>query len=155
MQADHFDQIPLFQGLNPAQRNLLRPLFDSCDCYEGTVLFEQGDPAECLYLIVRGEVTIRYKPEDGPAITLARVRPGGIVGWSAVLGRQFYTSGAECSTYCQVLRLQGEALRRLCEQYPETGELILEGLAGAYAERNPTANGQVIDLLKQGLAYGH
>lgn len=153
--GDFFDQLPLFARLTPAQHSLLRPLFIPCELYGGSLLFEQGDPADHLYMVVSGEVVIRYKPEDGPTIILARVRPGGVVGWSAVLGRQTYTSGAECTVFSRVLKLSSEDLRNLCELYPETGEAILEGLAGAYAERNHSANGQVIDLLKQGLAYGH
>ena len=155
MQGDVFDRIPLFKGLSAAQRSLLRPLFISYDAYGGTVLFEQGEPADSLYLIVSGEVIIRYKPEDGPVICLARVRPGGVVGWSAALGRQVYTSGAECTVYSEILRIRSEDLRNLCEQYPEVGELLLERLAHVIAERLQDTNGQVLDLLKQGLAYGH
>ena len=155
MPGDSFDQVPIFEGLSSAQRSLLRPLFIPCDYYGGSVLFEQGDPADCLYVIISGEVVIRYKPDDGPVIILARVHPGGVVGWSAALGRREYSSGAECAIYSQVLRVRGEDLRELCEQYPETGEIILERLAGAIAMRIRNTNDQVIDLLKQGLAYGH
>ena len=155
MHGDVFDRVSLFQGLSPAQRSLLRPLFIPFDAYGGTVLFEQGDHAESLFLVVSGEVIIRYKPEDGPAICLARVHPGGVFGWSAALGRQAYTSGAECSIYSEILRIRSEDLRNLCEQYPETGELILERLSCVIAERLQDTNGQVLDLLKQGLAYGH
>ena len=91
------DQFNLFDGLTPDQRQLLRPMFVPCDGYSGTVLFEQGDPAEHLFWVVVGEVTINYKPDDGAAITVARVRPGGVVGWSAALGSRAYTSSAACT----------------------------------------------------------
>jgi CRP-like cAMP-binding protein len=155
MYGDVFDQFVLFRGLSPAQRSLLRPLFILINAYGGTILFEQGDPAESLYLVISGEVVIRYKPEDGPVICLARVRSGGVLGWSAALGRQSYTSGAECSVYSEILRIRSEDLRSLCEHYPETGELVLERLSCLIAERQRDTNGQVLDLLKQGLAYGH
>ena len=155
MQGDVFDRIPLFNDLSPAQRSLLRPLFIPFDAFGGTVLFEQGDPAENLYLVVSGEVIVRYKPEDGPVICLSHVHAGGVVGWSAALGRQAYTSGAECTIYSELLRIKSEDLRNLCEQFPETGELILERLASMIAERLQDTNGQMLDLLKQGLAYGH
>ncbi len=155
MQIDVFNQLPLFEGLSFAQRNLLRPLFIPCEYHGGTVLFEQGDPAENLYLILVGEVVIRYKPEDGPEITLAHLRDGGIVGWSAAFGRSSYTSGASCISYTQALRVRGEDLREMCERYPETGDLILMRLADAIAERMSNTNEQVVDLIKQGLAYGH
>lgn len=151
MSGDIFDKLALFKNLDVEQRRLLRPLFLPCDCYTDTVLFEQGDRADYLYLVVSGEVTIRYKPEDGPPITVTRVRPGGIVGWSAALGSRFYTSAAECSSYTQMLQVRGSDLRELCEQHPETGILILERLAEVIAQRLRNTHEQVMALLKQGL----
>jgi CRP-like cAMP-binding protein len=149
MPGDIFDQLPLFQDLSHDQRELLRPLFLPVDYYTGTVLFEQGDPAEYLFLVVVGEVTIYYKPDDGPAIQVAHVRPGGIVGWSAALGSRSYTSGAICEEYTQMLRLRGEDLRNLYNECPETGILVLERLATVIAERLRNTHEQVMALLLQ------
>ena len=55
------------------------------------------------------------------------------------------------SEYSQMLRVRGEDLRILCEQYPDTGILILERLATVIAERLRNTHDQVMDLLKQGM----
>lgn len=154
MPGDIYQHLPLFQDLSPAQIHLLRPMFVPCECYTGSVLFEQGDPANYLYMVVDGEVIIRYKPEDGSEITIARVRPGGVVGWSAVLGNRQYTSAAVCTEYTQMLRVRRRDLRYLCEEHPETGILILERLAWVIAERLRHTHEQVISLLKQGIHIG-
>jgi CRP-like cAMP-binding protein len=154
MPDDVFDQIPLFQGLSPEQLNVLKPLFAPLDCHAGTVLFEQGEPALYLYLVVSGEAIIRYKPEDGQDITIARVRPGGIVGWSAVIGRRFYTSAAVCMQYSQMLRVRGSDLQALCEQKPDTGVIILERLANVIGERITATHPEVKAILENGLRNG-
>jgi CRP-like cAMP-binding protein len=154
MSSDIYQQLPLFQDLKPAQLQLLKPIFLPCDCYTGDALFEQGDFAEYLYLVVSGEVTIRYKPEDGTPITITRVRSGGVVGWSAALGNRQYTSGAICTDYTQMLRVRGRDLKHLCEEYPDTGILILERLAWVIAERLRHTHEQVVELLKQGIGSG-
>jgi CRP/FNR family transcriptional regulator, cyclic AMP receptor protein len=151
MPKDVFDRLPLFQDLSPVQREALRPLFIACDCYGDTVLFKQGEDAEYLYLVVVGEVLITYKPEDGPPITVARVGPGGVVGWSAALGNRLYTSSAACTVYTQMLRVYGGDLRNLCRQDPDTGVIVLDHLATIIAERLRHTHDQVISLLKQGL----
>jgi CRP-like cAMP-binding protein len=152
MPTDVFDRLPIFQDLSPAQREALRPLFMPCDCYGDSVLFQQGDSAEYLYLVVSGEVLISYKPEDGPPITVARVGPGGIVGWSAALGNRLYTSSAACTIYTQMLRVRGVELRNLCRQDPDTGVIVLDHLATIIAERLRHTHDQVISLLREGLA---
>lgn len=151
MSGNLFESFFIFQDLNPEQRALLRPLFQPSHEPAGTVIFEQGDPAEYLYLVVDGEVNIRYKPEDGPVINVARVRPEGVVGWSAALGNLTYTSGAVCATDCQMLRLSNQDLRWLYKQHPETGALLLERLAAVIAERLRNTHHHVITLLQQGL----
>jgi len=154
MPGDIFEQLPLFRDLSSTQLRLLRPMFIPSECYPGMVLFEQGDPAEFLYLVVAGEVVIRYKPEDGPTITVTRVHSGGVVGWSAALGNRVYTSAAVCSDCAQMLRVRGSDLRKLCEDDPETGILVLERLAWIIAERLHNTHEQVVTLLKQGLHSG-
>jgi CRP/FNR family transcriptional regulator, cyclic AMP receptor protein len=151
MPKDIFDRLPFFQDLSPAQREALRPLLIACDCYGDTVLFQQGEAAEYLYLVVGGEVLISYKPEDGPPITVTRVGPGGVVGWSAALGNRLYTSSAACTVYTQMLRVRGEDLRSLCREDPDTGVIVLDHLASIIAERLRHTHDQVISLLKQGL----
>lgn len=142
--------IPLFYKLSPKILNLIEPLFEPCTCHEGTI-FEQGDPAIYLYLVVEGSVDIIYKPYDGPIITITHVKPGGIFGWSAIAGNTIYTSGASCTKTCVAMRIQGTALRKLCSQHPEAGEILLDRLAESVSTRWYDAHAQVRDILNQGI----
>jgi CRP-like cAMP-binding protein len=151
MSGNIFDELSLFQDLDSSQKAYLRPLFLFSHEPAGTVVFEQGDLADYLYLVVDGEINIRYKPEDGPSISVAHVCREGVVGWSSALGSPTYTSTAVCATDCQMLRVRGEDLRRLCEQNPETGSVILERLAAVIAERLRNTHQHVMALLEQGL----
>lgn len=146
-----FDRLNLFQDLTSDQRDLLRPLFVPSQEDLGTIIFEQGDPAEYLYLVVEGEVSVRFKPDDGPALVVARVRPEGVVGWSAALGSPAYTSAAVCTMPCLLLRIRGVDLRGLYEEYPATGSIVLERIAAVISERLRGTHDRVIALLEQGL----
>ncbi len=154
MCGDEFNDLELFNNLNIHQRALVGQLFVPCDAQAGDILFSQGNPAEYLYLVAQGEVAIQYKPEDGPALIVARVHCEGVVGWSAVLGSPIYTSSSVCSTDCRLLRVRGDDLRALCENHPDTGKLILERLAAMIAIRLRNTHEHVIALLQQGLQIG-
>src|SRR5512137_1525572 len=99
MSGEIFEKLAFFQGLSAGQMALLRPIFDLCDCPPGMVIFAQGEPAAYLYIVVAGEVLVEFKPYDAPPLVIARIKPGGVFGWSAVLGNQAYTSGAVSTTY--------------------------------------------------------
>lgn len=154
MPEDVFDQVPLFEGLSPVQCALMRQIFIPCDFYTGSMLFDQGDPADFLYIVSSGEVVVVFKPDDGPPITVAHVQPPGVVGWSAALGSRTYTSGAECSCYTQLLRVRGTDLRKLCERYPDIGVIVLDRLAMVIADRLSKTHAQVVGLLQLGLQNG-
>jgi len=151
MLDNRFNDTILFENLDPDQRTLVQPLFTQRLESEGSELFKQGDPVSCLFIVIDGEVCVKYKPEDGPALTVARVRPESVVGWSAVLGNPNYTSSAVCSTDCTLLCVNGEDLRKLCNQHPDICSIILNRLAIMIAERLRNTHGHVIALLKQGL----
>lgn len=151
MPVDAFEQLAFFQGLTLDQVERLQVLFIPWNCVADTVIFEQGDPADNLYLVVSGEIVVQYKPDDGPAIQVARVQDGGIVGWSAALGSRAYTSGAMTTVATYMLRVRGSDLRMLCVQEPEFGEVILDRLAGVIAVRLRSTHAQVLALLELGL----
>jgi CRP-like cAMP-binding protein len=151
MLGNAIGRMTIFQDLTSQQIGLLGNIFVLSYEPTGTTLFEQGEETDYLFLVVEGEVNLRYKPEDGPVITLARVRPEGVVGWSAALGNPTYTSSAVCASDCELLRVRGEDLRQLCDGHPETGTLVLDRLATMIAERMRLTHNQVIALLEQGL----
>ena len=140
MDVNTFPSLFLFRDLLPGQLELLHPLFIPCEFTAGAELFEQGDPAENLFAV-----------DDGPIITVAHVRRGSIVGWSAALGSRCYTSSAVCTTYTQLLRVRGNDLRHLCLQHPETGTAFLDRLATVIAERLHSTHDMVLSLLQLGL----
>lgn len=150
----NFEQLPLFHGIPGRQLEQLRALFAPGDYYAGTVLFEQGDPALYLYLVITGEVAIRYKPEDGQPIVLTRIRTGGVVGWSAVIGRRRYTSAAVCTEDARLLRVRGSDLQAFCEKEPEIGRLLVDRLAQVVAQRLPVTHPQIRALLENGIKNG-
>lgn len=149
-----FEQLPLFQGIPGKQLEQLRPLLVPGDYYAGTVLFEQDDPALHFYLVMSGEVAIRYKPEDGQPIVVARVKTGGVVGWSAVIGRRRYTSAAICTEDSRLLRVRGSDLQAFCEKEPEIGNLFVDRLAQVVAQRLQTTHPQLMALLENGIRNG-
>lgn len=144
---DSLPSIPLFLNLEPAQINLLKALFEEYTCTSETVIFKQGDPASYLYILLKGEVTIHYKPYDGPPITLTRLHSGDVFGWSAVLGNPYYTSNIESTSSIEALRIKGSDLRKLIQVHTETGKIIVDRLANIVSSRLKNARVQVQSIL--------
>ena len=131
---------------------LLRPLLEAFSCQPGTVIFQQGEQAEFLYIVVDGKVDMSFKPYDGIPITISHVTKGGLFGWSAVVGSDEYTSSAVAIENVEAFRLHGSDLRKFCQEHPEAGKDILERLADGVSSRWKDAHKQVQSILIQGMS---
>lgn len=143
--------LPLFKGLKSHNLSLLAELVQRETYPDGTIIFNQGDQADNLYVLTSGRVAIRFKPEDGETLTVTEVEEGGVFGWSSALGRETYTSCAVCMMESHAISMRGDELRELCATYPETGVIILERLAEVIAERLRNTHAHVVEMLRQGM----
>lgn len=146
-----YAQLSIFAGLDGNQISQLSPFMMECSFPRDQVIFDQGKPAEYLYILLSGEVAIHYKPYDGPPLTVARIEPGGVFGWSSALRRDVYTSGAIAVQESLAYRIRGSNLPVICNQHPETGKILLERLAGVIAERLRSTHTHVLGILTQGM----
>ena len=133
--------------MDTGQMEVLAPLFENIIYPGGGVIFEQGSPALFVYILVKGKAKIQYKPYDSPIMTLSRLGPGDVFGWSAVVKSPFYSSSAICSDEIEVLRIRGEELWKLVKKQPKTGKLIIDRLVDSVSPRWGHAREQIQEIL--------
>ena len=144
---DILPPISLFQGFDIDQITKMKLLFEDFSCKPGQTILNQGDSAKYLYLILSGDVAIRYKPYDGPPLTLTRLHAGDVFGWSAVIGSPKYTSSIVSETAVEAIRIQGKHLWTLAGEHLETGKSIINRLALIVSPRWENAHKQIQSLL--------
>jgi CRP-like cAMP-binding protein len=141
-------------GLRADDVELLAACFNEETVPAGSVVFPQDARADKLYVVLSGCVEIRFKPYDGEVLTVTELSDGGVLGWSAALGRRRYTSSAVAIKDSRLLSVRGQVLRRLCETHPKTGVVILERLAEVIAERLRSTHVHVVKMLQEGMHAG-
>ena len=146
--------LAIFKGLDDFQVKALSPFLEDVHFAAGEAIFQQGHPAEHVFILLTGVVQVRYKPYDGPALTVARILPGDVFGWSAALGRDIYTSGAQAEVASEAFRIRTGNLHHLCDCDPAAGGVLLQRLAGGIAERLRNTHGSILELLNQGAKQG-
>jgi CRP-like cAMP-binding protein len=153
MSEDLIEQFVLIEGFTEDQVKVLAPLIEEVHFQTDQVIFNQGDRADFLYFVLDGKVSIRFNPEDGPVLSVAELDQGDVFGWSAAMGSEGYTSSAICTEGGEFIRMDGEKLKILCQEHPETGILILNRLAGVIAQRLRGTHEKVVELLHRGLNH--
>jgi CRP/FNR family transcriptional regulator, cyclic AMP receptor protein len=143
--------VPAFEDLDDGYMDLLKPLFEPYSCQAGSIILQQGEPAEYLYFVLNGQVQMSFKPDDGTPITISHVEKGGWFGWSSVVGSKKYTSSAIAIIDVETIRIHGSELQKLCMEQPNVGKVVLERLADNVSFRWKDANKQVQSILARGL----
>ena len=156
MQKDLFNNVELFEDIESEQLAKIKPLFKPCQYQAGETIFEQGQQAESLFILVDGVVAIRFDPHDGEILTVATIEKDGVFGWSAVFGSATYTSGAICMEDAQLLCVDGCDLKEFNKKDPKTCILVLNRFAKVVAQRLKRSHrhSQVVAMLENGLNDG-
>jgi CRP-like cAMP-binding protein len=99
----------------------------------GTVLIEQGDSGDCLYVVASGRVRI---DQDGR--TIREVDAGDVVGDLALLSPGPRTASAVVTESALLLRVGADALDELLLDHPEVARGIIEVLVRRLRPIAPT-----------------
>jgi len=119
----------LFKSLTADQ---LRKVADSSRIrhhHRGHLLFLQGDPAPCFFLVLEGWVTVYRDTPDGDHTVIHVVRPGETFAEPAALNLGVYPASAEAATDCQVLEIPASTLKNLLAEDPSIALRVIGQLS--------------------------
>jgi AAA family ATP:ADP antiporter len=127
--ALHLKSLPLFEGLTARQlMNLANEVREEQHA-AGTLVFQEGEPGDCLYLIVEGQVRVTRGE------TLLREQgPKSFFGEIAVLEGENRTATITTTTSVRFLRLDRCDLLRLMEELPAIAIGICQTLSRRITE---------------------
>lgn len=112
----------------------------------GTVLFQEGDHSERLYVVIEGLVGLEMcLPRQG-CVRILTVGPGEFVGWSAIVGSGHMTTRATVIEPTTLVVLPGNRLRRLCDADHDIGYAVMRQIASAVSQRLLATRLQMLDV---------
>ncbi|MCA9704399.1 MAG: cyclic nucleotide-binding domain-containing protein [Myxococcales bacterium] len=149
---EELEQLPLcdsMQGCDPQGLRAMAELGHIERFAADAVIFEAGDPATELRLVVSGRVALSFQHPGTPVRTLGSVSRGDLLGWSALREGGHWTLGARTTKPTRCLTFPGEELRALCEHDHAFGYCLMRYAFEVVAQRLADARVQLLDL------YGH
>ncbi len=129
--ANAIGDLTLSEGLSTEQRNRLARAFGHRTLEEGDVIFEADDPAEVMYVLLRGAVHIR----STGGVSVGTVGPGEALGEVALLSDSPHSHTAVASDALSLATLTREALETLVRQRPDIGLHLYRNLADGLGDK--------------------
>jgi len=121
-------QHPALRGLDPAAVERLRSALERRDFHPGDALVRHGEPAEELFLVTGGLLSVWVPMGSGDARRLATLDAGDLVGELAFLGREQRTADVRADTEVEAYVLRHEAFEALAAVDPATTTVFLTTL---------------------------
>ncbi|MGD0500786.1 MAG: cyclic nucleotide-binding domain-containing protein [Bryobacteraceae bacterium] len=114
----------------------------------GTYLFQSGDAATSLHILIEGRV--RLCVSRGGHIAHTITQGGEALGWSSVAGFERYSASAECITPTTSLRIPAEDLSRMLEAEPASGLKFFRRLVVQVGHRLFESYGETLSMQGKG-----
>jgi CRP/FNR family cyclic AMP-dependent transcriptional regulator len=127
----------LFAGLDDALLERIAALCQERAYEAGAVIVSEGDPADKIYIVQEGIVTVRIQPAASvKSIVVEPIeKTNGVFGWSALTEPFVYTASAVCATDARVIGIDGKKLMALLEENPLAGFIVMKKLAVIISSR--------------------
>jgi voltage-gated potassium channel len=115
---DLIARVPYFKGLGAGTIAEVAQLLRPSDFAAGTVIMRRGEPGDCMYFIVSGEISIELRPK--PVV----LGPGDFFGEMALVTGDPRSATAVTRSHCELLHLDLADFRHLEARHPEVAMLI-------------------------------
>jgi CRP-like cAMP-binding protein len=120
--------IPMFSKLDPSKLKLLAFASDYLTFDDGEVLFLQGEPADCAYLIDEGEVLI-CAGEKESELVVGTLGKHDLFGEMAIFRNSPRVATIRAKGPVKVMRIEGDMFLRMVTENPDTALGVMRMLS--------------------------
>ena len=127
---DIFRHTMPFQVVSDAMLRKIAALGWQVSHAQGAVLYDAGDKADDIYIIVSGKVEHALEPGVNARRPVQTLGPGDVFGWAALLEQYpARLAKAVCLEPTEIIRINGDELLRLLESDPDSGDVVMSRFA--------------------------
>jgi CRP/FNR family cyclic AMP-dependent transcriptional regulator len=124
----HLAACPVFAGLAPEALVRLSAAAGRHRYDRGQVVFRQGEPGDCMYVLTRGSVAISIQSSDGGVAVLALLDPPAPFGELAVVDGGPRVAVATAREPTELLRIARATVLHLVASEPAVGGALIASL---------------------------
>ncbi len=136
---DLLQKSELFGALTEDELLVLMPMCADFEVIENGLIIGEGQRATHLYVLTEGKVALQKRIRAPRAksrhTTITLCYPGEAIGWSALAEPYKYTLSGRAWESSNLIRIDGQMLRRAFEMYPTLGYKVMTALSALTSRR--------------------
>jgi len=135
MDIERLKRKHVFEFLTAEQIDALNKDSEIIDLKEGELVYQKGEKAEYLYVVLSGVVAIRLPERKTVSILIDELTEGTMFGSCVFPTLDSYFCSAQCAKESELLRIRSAALKKVLEDDPRTGYAIQARISQIYFKR--------------------
>jgi len=142
------EAVDLLAPLNEQERRELCASLTTAPFRRGEIISRQGEEADYLYILTKGEATVRVANASGASSRVGMLRAGDVFGETGMMTGQPRTATVEAQTDVVCYRLDKEGFKATLQRRPEIADAISRLLAEYKLNREGILSGLNADGLQ-------
>ena len=151
--TDEIARVSLFEGLPAEDLAALAAVATRRRLGDGEALFEQGQPARTLHAVVQGGLVLRTEA-DGRSVIVESLRPGDLVGWSAMREGAVTLSTARATGATEVIAIPIDTIVDLAAGGSRESARLIRRIVGLAAKHLEMSWNQLLQKGSEGVITG-
>lgn len=144
--AKQLSEHPIFHGLPfVTVSEIIECATEKTFSRQSTIFFE-GDSARYCYIILSGSVELSIHTQNKDPIVVQTLHGGDVLGWSWLFPPFIWHFDAIAKEKINTIRLNGECIRKNCQDHPELGYELMIRFSHLIQERLNAARLQLVDM---------
>ena len=137
---------PFFKDLERPYLELLAECASRVRFNAGEVIFREGEEANLFYLIRHGKVAVETLAANRGPIIIQTLGEGELLGWSWLIPPYRWRFDSRAVELTRAIVLDGEGLRRRCEEDHEFGYELMKRVTTVVERRLQATRLQLLDV---------
>ena len=140
----HITEMDLFSGLDLTVMGQIADTACTEAAYaDATVVFNEGDPAKALFILVSGSVDLQIA---GGKTVYRLTEESDIFGWSSLVENARYTATAICRSDIQAVKIDTRLMNRVFDANPMVGLTVYRRLGAVFNKRLASIYGRFLSV---------
>ena len=136
----------LFRGISEKDVRSIAEFSREENFKKETFIFETGSPADAIYLIIKGRVSVEMHEPVRGSLILESLTRGQLLGLSWLTQPAHWVFDARCLDEVTVIRVEAKELGEFCDSHTEAGYIIMKNLALLIRDRLQATRLQLMDI---------
>ncbi|HOP62471.1 MAG TPA: GGDEF domain-containing protein [Spirochaetota bacterium] len=150
MDGNILKNIAIFEGQDEEDLDLIAKEMKRYEFSAGDILFQEGDPGDEMFVVIKGAVSIFIKDQTGEEVMLAEIREGSYFGEMSIIDQT--SRSATCRTLedTVLLALHADDFTRITSTMPESASKMMNRMLSIIVERLMKTGAFVTQMVQYG-----